>query len=92
MATGDSAETEEHGGSRITITVNTRQKLVNKGKISFDQVVELAFGPNVPKGPNILITIAYHKGHNDREGSLTAGQSVEVREGMVFDVTATDRS
>lgn len=75
-----------------TIVVNGQQKTVDSGGLSFDQVVALAFDP-VPTGPNVMFTITYRRGHGDKpEGTLTEGQSVKVKEGMIFDVTATDKS
>jgi hypothetical protein len=52
----------------------------------------LAFNP-VPTGSNILLTVSYHRGHGNKpSGDLLPGKSVKVKDGMVFDVTATDRS
>ncbi len=82
----------DHDKKDVTIVVNGKQKQVTKGKISYDQVVALAFEPP-PTGDNILITITYRRGHaNKPQGSLTPGESVEVVDGMIFDVTATDKS
>ena len=75
----------------VTIIVNTREKTVPKGKISFEQVVELAF-ENPPTGENVAFTVLYRRGHGNHEGSLVPGKRVEVVEGMIFNVTATDRS
>lgn len=85
---------EGHEGSHhsYTIVVNGQQKTVEAGELSFDQVVALAFDP-VPTGPNVMFTITYRRGHGDKpEGTLTEGESVKVKEGMIFDVTATDKS
>ncbi len=80
------------GPKDVTIIVNTREKTVPKGKISFERIVELAFG-EVPTGDGITITVTYHRGHSDHpQGSLVAGATVEVVKGMVFDVSRTDRS
>jgi hypothetical protein len=76
----------------LTIIVNGRPKEVPKEDITYDQVVALAF-ENPPTGDNILITITYRRGHGDKpEGSLTPGDSTKVKDGMIFDVTATDKS
>lgn len=85
---------EGHEGAHhsYTIVVNGQQKTVDKDELSFDQVVALAFDP-VPTGPNVMLTITYRRGHGDKpEGTLTEGESVKVKEGMIFDVTATDKS
>jgi hypothetical protein len=76
----------------VTIIVNGQEKTVEKVELSFDDVVELAFDP-VPSGPNVMITVTYRRGLGDKpEGTLTEGESVKVKEGMIFDVTATDKS
>jgi Multiubiquitin len=62
-------------------------------EISYEQVVNLAYDNNPPTGEFVLITVAYRRGHDDKhEGELEAGDSVKVKDGMIFDVTATDRS
>jgi hypothetical protein len=76
----------------LTIVVNGRKRTIESTSLTYDEVVALAFDP-VPTGENILITIAYRKGHDEKpEGSLLPGKSVKVKEGMIFDVTATDKS
>jgi hypothetical protein len=85
---------EGHEGAHhsYTIVVNGQQKTVEASELSFEQVVALAFDP-VPTGPNVMFTITYRRGHGDKpEGTLTEGESVKVKEGMIFDVTATDKS
>jgi hypothetical protein len=88
-----SKEDENKGkGKDITIIVNTREKVVRKEEMSFDEIVALAFD-TVPTGENIVITVTYRRGHGDKpEGSLTPGESVRVKDGMIFNVRATDRS
>lgn len=76
----------------VTIIVNTRAKTWNKKKISFEQVVAIAY-PVPPPGQEIVYTVGYFDGPPNRpEGSLTAGKSVKVRDQMVFDVKFTDKS
>lgn len=82
-----SAESKEY-----TIIVNGRRKVVNKPKLSFGEIVALAYDP-VPTGPNIYFTVTYQHGHPaNPEGSLTAGRTVKIKNGMVFNVTVTDKS
>ncbi len=76
----------------VQIVVNGREYTVPKEEITFEEVVGLAFD-NPPSGPNIVITVTYRRGQGDKpEGSLMPGQSVKVKDGMVFNVTATDKS
>lgn len=77
---------------KIKIFVNTREKFVDPGCISFSQIVKLAF-PNLPVGPNTSFTVSYLKGPDENpEGSLVEGECVTVRKGMRFNVSATDKS
>jgi hypothetical protein len=76
----------------ITIIVNGERKTVRTTELSFDQVVDLAFNPR-PQGPNIVFTITYRKGPKENpEGTLVQGGVVKIKDGMVFNVTATDKS
>src|ERR1700685_576034 len=74
------------------IIVNGRQKEVSTKTLTFDQVVALAFNA-VPSGPNVHITVTYRKGPaKNPHGSMTEGASVRIKDGMVFDVTETNKS
>lgn len=74
------------------IIVNARPKVVTERVLSFDQIVKLAF-ENPPSGPNIMFTITYRNGPpKNPEGSLLEGQSVRIKDNMVFNVTPTDKS
>ena len=76
----------------VTIIVNTRKHTVDKNRdISFEEVVALAC-PDVPTGGNVGFTVMYQRAHGNKDGTLVAGQSVRVKEGMIFDVTPTDCS
>jgi hypothetical protein len=74
------------------IIVNARPKTVTKNRLSFDEVVALAFD-DPPAGPNIMFTITYRNGPcSNPEGTLVEGQSVKIKDEMIFNVTATDKS
>ncbi len=76
----------------VKIIVNGREKTVAKEALTFQEVVALAFD-NPPSGPNILFTITYRKGHGDKpEGTLVEGETLKVKDGMIINVTATDKS
>lgn len=76
----------------VTIVVNGTQKIVQKDDFTFDEIVTLAF-ENPPYGENTLFSVTYRRGHGNKpEGILAAGESVKVKDGMIFDVTATDKS
>lgn len=75
---------QEH---EVNIIVNGRPKKVPDQPISFEQVVALAFNP---APPNAFFTATWS--HGNQGGSLTAGQTVAVQNGMKFDVTETGQS
>lgn len=76
----------------VTIIINTRSYEVPKDDLSFEELAQLAY-PNSPGGENVSFSIDYHKGHGNKpEGLLAAGQSVKIKEGMIFNVVRTDKS
>jgi hypothetical protein len=77
----------------ITIIVNLREKKVRPGTITFEQVVELGFDVP-PVGADLMFTVSYRRGPAENsEGNMVAGGTpVKLKERMVFNVTATDRS
>lgn len=82
------------GTKARTVIVNGTPKEVSKRELTFEQVVELAF-PNNPWGnANTIYTVAYRRGEGSKpQGSMVqGGESVKVKDGMIFDVTPTDKS
>lgn len=76
----------------VTLIVNTREKKWDKNEISYREVVILAFG-TYSEDPNVVYTVTYSKGPgNKRQGSLVVGQSVNVKNGMIFNVSQTNKS
>jgi len=79
----------------FTIVVNMEQKPWDKEKISYQQVVDLAFPnpPPPPPGSKIGYTVEYAKGPpQNPKGSMNKGDHVYVTNGMVFTVDETGRS
>lgn len=77
---------------RIAIIVNGRERIVTSEEISFKEVLELAFNP-VPSGSNWEFTVTYRNGAGrPPDGSLRPGGEVKVKDGTVFNATATDKS
>jgi hypothetical protein len=72
-----------------TVIVNGRPKKVSSDELSYEDVIALAF-ETPPSGENVVITVSWRHGNDN--GTLTAGNSVAVKDGMKFDVTATDKS
>ncbi len=82
----------EHDPKTFEIIVNGRKKTVTTKEVTFDQIVHLAYD-NPPSGPDVIFTIIYRRGEGNKPvGTLVEGGSVKVKDGMIFDVTATNRS
>ena len=76
----------------VSIIINARRHTWAKKEISFEEVVELAY-PGQPLTDADTVTVRYTRGHGGHgAGTLTAGHSVPVKEGMVFDAVRTSRS
>ncbi len=76
----------------ITIIVNGREKSWNEKEISFEQVVKLAFDNYVDNGTT-MYTVTYKRGQGEKpEGSMVKSDVVKVKDKMIFNVTATDKS
>lgn len=76
----------------VQIYVNARPKDWSEKKISFEQVITLAFG-SYSDDENIDYTVSFSKGDDSKkEGTLTKGEDVKVKNGMVFNATRTDKS
>lgn len=76
-----------------SIIVNAQEKIVTTKDVTFEQVVDLAYDGHPPQGENWVFTVTYRRGTDESpQGSLVKGTSVKVKKGMVFNVTATDKS
>lgn len=76
----------------FTIVVNGREKTVTATELGEDDLVALAY-ENPPTGELICFTITYRRGQGNKpEGTLDDGDTVKLKEGMIFNVTATDKS
>lgn len=74
------------------IIVNATPKAVEGRDLSFIEVVHLEF-PNATIQGNIIYTVTYKKGPNsNKEGSMDIGDIVKLKRGMIFNVSATDKS
>ena len=94
MSTQQVVTSQGQGPNKFyTIYVNSRPvEVPAKDELTFDEVVALAFS-NPEKGTNIVYTVTYRRGQGNKpQGTLVQGESVKVKDGMVFDVTRTDKS
>ncbi len=85
--TAAEAVTEET--KTVTIIVNTKPREWEQKEITFEEVVELAF-PGQDYDPQGT-TVEYSRGHGP-DKSLRPGESVRVKNGMIFDVEPANRS
>lgn len=77
---------------KFLIIVNLKETKWDKSTISFEEVVTLAFNTCDPN-PNKGYTVNYMRGHEPKpEGTLVKNSVVRVKNKMVFNVTATDKS
>lgn len=73
-----------------SIIVNGEENTVDSKEISFEELIELS---NLGKSDITTFTITYRRGHGNKpEGSLVEEESVKIKNGMVFNVIATDKS
>jgi uncharacterized protein YegP (UPF0339 family) len=86
--TGDESEEEKE----FLIIINGQQKMVTSKKLSFEDIVLLAFGHN-HVGGNTIYTMTYKKAAGNKpEGTLVAGEVIRIKSGVIINVTATDKS
>lgn len=76
----------------VTIIVEGTPRIWTKNKISYDEVVTLEV-PDYAQHPEITYSVKYTNGPNNRpEGTLAKGETVRVKDGMVFSVSETGQS
>ena len=76
----------------ILIYVRGRKYEVKGEKISYEQVVNLAY-PDGKHGPDYEYDVTWKDGpKNESEGILKEGETIGIVEGMKFDVKFTDKS
>jgi hypothetical protein len=82
-----------HDAHTSTIYINTIPQVVTQKTLSFDEIVSLAYNGAPPTGAGVVFTVTFRKGDDAKQqGSLVAGDTVKVKDGMVFNVSATDKS
>lgn len=75
------------------IIVNARPRVVPDSRVTYEQLVALAF-PDAQPEPNVVYSMTYrHAASKPHSGELGAGGAVEVKKkGSVFNVTRTVQS
>lgn len=83
---------EPEHDKEFNIIVNGRPKTVTSKIQTFEDIVKLAFG-TIADGDSTIYTMTYKKnGGNKPEGTLVAGDKIKIKSGVIFNVTATDKS
>lgn len=93
MTSTDTAAAEAQSRQEYTIIVDGQPKDVPSKKVSYEQVVELAY-PGQGTDPQYTFTVTYrHSEEAKHDGTLVPGKTVTVKkEGTVFNVTRTTKS
>ncbi len=92
----DKQNEKKDGGDKekktVTIIVEGEPHDVEKDDISYDEVVTYAF-PDFPSHPERTYSVKYRRGHGNKpEGVLVPGESVKVKDQMIFNVWFTGES
>jgi len=82
----DVEATEQAHETSIEIIVNGTPHTAHTRKISYEQVVDLAYDGNPPTGPGVVILVTYARGKSEQKGTLVAGQDVPIHKVMRFNV------
>ena len=76
----------------VKLIVNLKEKLWFEKTITFEQVVVLAYG-SYDNNQGKIYTITYDRGpHQNPEGTMVEGNSVFVKNKMIFNVKQADKS
>lgn len=87
------ASDELDPGREFQIIVNGRERSVVGRKQSYEEIVRLAYPDPNPNANEFTYTVSYTGGpKKNPEGTLSKGQSVFVKNGMIFNVLRTTKS
>lgn len=77
---------------KVMIIVTGREKNVEKDKISYEELIILQFG-SYESNPDVEYSVTYSNGNQHKpKGVLEKGESIMVKDGMIFNVTKTNKS
>jgi len=74
----------------ISIIINGREYSINTKDISYDEILSL--GNIGTSSQNSIILVVFERAENDKEGTLAPGDKIKVKDGMVFNVSTTNKS
>ena len=85
-------EGEDRKQRMLTIIVEGTPHEWPKGNISYDQVVTLEV-PDYADHPDITYSVKFKKGHGGQQDDILAkGESIKIKDGMIFSVSETGQS
>lgn len=83
-------ENTKKNNKEYNIIVNAREKTWIHNEINYDEIVILACGL---VENTVSYTVIFKKGEEKKPvGIMVSGDSIKVKDGMVFNVTQTSRS
>ena len=82
---------EEQKSKGVEIIVNSRPFTWDNKEISYEQVIQLAFG-TYETNDQIEYTVAWILKNDNQSGTLVKGSTLKVKKDMRFNVKRTDRS
>lgn len=89
---GDRFFTKTPEPTTFVIIVNGSKHTVAARIVSFEDIVAIAF-PVPPAGSELIYTVSYNRASGPRPvGTLRAGETITIKNGTIFNVTATDKS
>ena len=89
MSNNNSDQKPRHNKT-YSIIVNGRSREVTEHKLTYLEVVQLAY-PGEKPSDTIVFTVTYSNPHG-KDGSLVAGDEVKIKDGVIFNVVKTDQS
>ncbi|MET0076224.1 MAG: multiubiquitin domain-containing protein [Candidatus Thiodiazotropha lotti] len=80
-----------HGHDKTyDIIVNGRPKVVFDHKLTYLEIVQLAY-PGEQPSDGVVFTVTFSNPHG-KDGSMVEGDKVNVKDGIIFNVRKTDKS
>lgn len=83
-------EVQDSHKKTYSIIVNGRPREVAEHKISYLQIVQLAF-PDEQPSERVVFTVTFSNPHG-KDGTMVSGDNEVIKDGEVFNVRKTDQS
>lgn len=90
MNNGNGTDQAPGQNKTYSIIVNGRPREVTEHKLTYLQVVQLAY-PGEQPTEKVVYTVTFSNPHG-HDGTLVDGQNVGIKNGIIFNVKKTDQS